>query len=327
MVILLFYIGFFLLWIAEFKIKNIRQFKSYMLSKFIWIFKLKCWILDKFNLIQKSKYFKKRNRKIKEEYFPVLDFNIISEKSGKSVIESNTELNREENINVRKSIAQDNDELINRASIESNTKLNSEENINVRESIAQDNDELLNTASIDYEDYLTLKSTEPFIIPLIADLDQIQKKKYRDKKANQMSLTFINKEAKEVQALKNKEIGDLGEEYILEYEKRFLSDQNISYLPIHISKEFDGYGYDIISFDKYGNSKYIEVKTTIQSEKSEFYLSHNELETMHKLENYFIYRLCNFNDSQKRKLIIIDCKNEFKKHFILAPDTYKISKK
>ena len=219
------------------------------------------------------------------------------------------------------------EELLNTASIEVNTELDSEENINVRESIAQENDELLNTASIDYEDYLTLKSTEPFIMPLLADLDQIQKKKYRDKNSNQVSLTFIDKEAKEVQALKNKEIGDFGEKYVLEYEKRLLLDQNISYLPIHISKEFDGYGYDILSFDKYGNPKYIEVKTTIQSEKSEFYLSHNEFETMHKLENYFIYRLCNFNDPQKRKLIIIDCKNEFKNHFVLGIDTYKISKK
>ena len=295
MVILLFYIGFVLSWIAKFKTENITQFKTYILSKFIWIPKLKCWIVSKIKSIQRPDYFKNRNRKIKEEYFPVLDFNSISEKSGKSVIETNT-------------------------------KLNSEEKINAREPIAN-NDELLNTISIDEEDNLTLKNTEPFIMPLLTDLSQVQKKKYRDKKANQMSLTFIDKETKEMQALKNKEIGDLGEEYILEYEKRFLSDQNISYLPIHISKEFDGYGYDIISFDKYGNSKYIEVKTTVQSEKSEFYLSHNEFETMHKLENYFIYRLCNFNEPQKRKLIIIDCKNEFKNNFILTPDTYKISEK
>lgn len=107
----------------------------------------------------------------------------------------------------------------------------------------------------------------------------------------------------------------------------FFSSLNINYTPIHVSKEFDGYGYDIMSFDIKGNVKYIEVKTTTQNETSEFYLSHNEFETMHNLENYFIYRLCNFNDINKRALIIIDCNKEFKSHFVLTPDTFKISKR
>lgn len=55
-------------------------------------------------------------------------------------------------------------------------------------------------------------------------------------------------------------------------------------------------GYDILSFDKNGNEKFIEVKTTEGNEKNPFHLSLNEYLFCEKNQNiYYIYRLYNYN--------------------------------
>lgn len=293
MVILLFYIGLFLSWMVAFKIRKTREFSNCLLLRFLC--RVKNWFINQIKSQKNSKRVKNINQEFDEQHFPTLNYSDIPEKD---IIQP----------------------------IEPKQSIKETEIIRFREPFVEDIEDLLNLTSIDKVSDLTITS-EPFIMPLLAHLDIIQKNKQREENPNQMSLVFINKEAKEVQTLKNKEIGELGEDYVMEFEKRLLSDLNINFSPLHISKEFDGYGYDILSFDKYGNAKYIEVKTTTQNEKSDFFLSQNEFDTMHKLENYFIYRLCNFNDPQNRKLIIINCKEELMNHFDLIPDTYKISKK
>lgn len=67
-------------------------------------------------------------------------------------------------------------------------------------------------------------------------------------------------------------IGFLGEQIVLDTEKNRLKDYpDLAKKVEHISQtRGDGLGYDILSFDTYGNPIYIEVKTTTQGKKHHF---------------------------------------------------------
>lgn len=66
--------------------------------------------------------------------------------------------------------------------------------------------------------------------------------------------------------IENSNLGKLGELLVVEWEKKTLRQcgrQDLASQVEHVSETLgDGVGYDILSFDKYGNEKYIEVKTT-----------------------------------------------------------------
>lgn len=94
-------------------------------------------------------------------------------------------------------------------------------------------------------------------------------------------------------------IGFLGEQIVLNYEKNRLKNHPDLVQQIeHVSQtQGDGLGYDILSFDTYGNPIYIEVKTTTQGKGTPFYISNNELEFASQCpDSYFLYRLYNFDD-------------------------------
>jgi len=61
-------------------------------------------------------------------------------------------------------------------------------------------------------------------------------------------------------------IGDTGEEAVADYERNLFQKRGRDSLADRVevvSKTIgDGLGYDVLSFDKYGNKKFIEVKTT-----------------------------------------------------------------
>ncbi len=88
------------------------------------------------------------------------------------------------------------------------------------------------------------------------------------------------------------EIGQLGEKYIVKYERRNLikiGRNDLADKVRRISEEDIGAGYDILSFDINGGSKYIEVKTTTGT-GSTFELTANELHTAEKLgQQYWLY--------------------------------------
>jgi len=88
------------------------------------------------------------------------------------------------------------------------------------------------------------------------------------------------------------EIGQLGEKYIVKYERRNLikaGRNDLADKVRRISEEDIGAGYDILSFDINGESKYIEVKTTTGT-GSTFELTANELHTAEKLgQQYWLY--------------------------------------
>ena len=88
------------------------------------------------------------------------------------------------------------------------------------------------------------------------------------------------------------EIGQLGEKYIVKYERQNLikaGRNDLADKVRRISEEDIGAGYDILSFDINGESKYIEVKTTTGT-GSTFELTANELHTAEKFgQQYWLY--------------------------------------
>jgi hypothetical protein len=111
--------------------------------------------------------------------------------------------------------------------------------------------------------------------------------------------TKIDENQFEVLLRKKREIGALGEEKVLEYERKYLIENGRSDMANnirHISKQSISEGYDIISYDLDGNSKYIEVKSSKQRDVN-FFITDNELATARALKDkYWIYRVVFVDD-------------------------------
>lgn len=84
-------------------------------------------------------------------------------------------------------------------------------------------------------------------------------------------------------------IGETGERKVMQYEKDRLKNSQHRENIKRVSENDDGAGYDIMSFEENGEPRYIEVKTTTSINNVDFYLTRNELETMEKHENYWVY--------------------------------------
>ncbi len=123
---------------------------------------------------------------------------------------------------------------------------------------------------------------------------------------------------------KNADNGLIGEKLVMAYEEEKLRKfgredliKNIKW----ISKEDDGTGYDILSFDKEGNEIYIEVKSTENGDNTTFYISANEIKTMEELKDkYFIYRIFNLK-SKSPKVFVINY-DTFRSKIDLKVDNY-----
>jgi len=128
--------------------------------------------------------------------------------------------------------------------------------------------------------------------------------------------------------IENKRIGDLGELWVIGYEKRKLIQANKPKLAeriSHVAKaEGDGLGYDILSYDLGGNKIFIEVKTTKGNSNSTFYITRNELERSKKEKDFYrLYRVHKFDEeTEKAELLIIkgDLSN-----LCEIPLTYKVN--
>lgn len=125
------------------------------------------------------------------------------------------------------------------------------------------------------------------------------------------------------QETKNRELGLAGEEFILNYEKARLEDNNRSSLSDkieHISLNDDSAGFDIHSYEKNGKDRFIEVKTTRYDRYSQFFVSSNEVKTSKKYEKkYFLYRVFNF-DKQSQ---FFYRKGDIEKNFQLQANSYR----
>jgi hypothetical protein len=114
----------------------------------------------------------------------------------------------------------------------------------------------------------------------------------------------VTKKQRMKEELRNGQIGDSGELYVLNAEKKILDDSGRSDLAAmvsHVAKvDGDGKGYDIQSFSPNGQVKFIEVKTTTGKKNSRFMISDTELAfSTENPDNYYLYRLYDFKASAK----------------------------
>ncbi len=79
---------------------------------------------------------------------------------------------------------------------------------------------------------------------------------------------------------RNRALGRAGEEFVLDVERRRLSDAARSDLARKVrwiaAEEGDGAGYDVLSFDPTGRERLLEVKTTNGSARTPFFVTRNE---------------------------------------------------
>lgn len=175
---------------------------------------------------------------------------------------------------------------------------------------------LLKESGLDQIEIMTLKQVDVPVGKKPTKYGEISRKTIR-------KTDYIKKQKK------NAENGWLGERLVMLYEEEKLRNagredliKNIKW----ISKEDDGTGYDILSYDIYGNEIYIEVKTTEGKDNTVFYISSNEINAMEKFkEKYFVYRV--FNIKTKNPEVYILDYNDFKTKIDLKVDIYRASLK
>ena len=114
-------------------------------------------------------------------------------------------------------------------------------------------------------------------------------KSSKEKTIQNNRTTITNVDFSKVNAEK-KRVGDVGEAMVLNYEKKRLMDAGKSELAEkveHVSvTQGDGLGYDIKSYQEDGTPLYIEVKTTKQNIKADFYLSKREKNVANLMYEY-----------------------------------------
>ena len=130
--------------------------------------------------------------------------------------------------------------------------------------------------------------------------------------------------------IENKRIGDLGEDWVLKYEEKKLERAGkqkwIKKIKYTAKEKGDGEGYDIESCDGKGKTIYIEVKTTKGPMNTTFYVTRTELERRKQEgNNYFLYRLYNYNE--KEHTADIEIINGDLTKLCTVPETYKIKLK
>lgn len=110
---------------------------------------------------------------------------------------------------------------------------------------------------------------------------------------NPIKINYLEREQQ------NAKLGELGEKFVLAYEKWRLIEAGKEALAdkvIWISKEEgDGAGFDILSKNENGTDRYVEVKTTRLGKETPFYFSKNELQfSQSKDRSYHLFRLFDF---------------------------------
>jgi len=101
---------------------------------------------------------------------------------------------------------------------------------------------------------------------------------------------------------RNRKLGRDGEELVFQFERDRLRSLDRSDLAKKIrwisEEDGDGAGYDILSFDEKGQERFLEVKTTVGSDVTPFYITRNELSLSSERPEAF--RLCRVFDFSMR---------------------------
>lgn len=124
----------------------------------------------------------------------------------------------------------------------------------------------------------------------------------------------------------NRSLGEAGELFALNFERWRLVQQGAGQLAEevrHVSvEEGDGLGYDIRSFDKDGQVRFIEVKTTGFGERTPFYVSANEARFARAHQEKFrLYRLFDFRSAPR----LFELAGPIEQHCLLDAVTFRAS--
>ncbi len=128
------------------------------------------------------------------------------------------------------------------------------------------------------------------------------------------------------------DIGNMGEEFVYEYEKERVEKFDPSSVSrvLHLSiLQGDGLGYDISSVNDDGSTRRIEVKTTSRGLETPFYMSKNEklfFET-YQDDGAYVYRVYDFDRVTRRGKIEIISAKDLLENYNFDPVTFAVTKK
>ena len=188
------------------------------------------------------------------------------------------------------------------------------------------NDETLNSLSIKLETGLNIEKQiqkQKFIINDAPEKKSKLKREGVTKDKFRQLKVYNNPDADK----KLKDIGNKGEQYIIEYEIERLTQANKAELADkikHISLVNDAAGYDILSFNEDGTERYIEVKTTKGPIGTDFFISPGEINFSKVNKEYYIYRVFEFLSEKMTGKIYIK-KGDVEINFNLKPLQFKAS--
>lgn len=125
---------------------------------------------------------------------------------------------------------------------------------------------------------------------------------------------------------RNRSLGAAGEKFVVAYERWRLDRQGLGQLATqveHVSAtRGDGLGYDVLSFERDGRERFIEVKTTAFGETTPFFVSVNEARfARQETERFRLYRLFNFRIDPR----FFELPGALEQHCHLDPSTYRAS--
>lgn len=125
---------------------------------------------------------------------------------------------------------------------------------------------------------------------------------------------------------RNDSIGRAGEELVVQFERQRLwkaGEKKLSDRVEQVSRtKGDGLGYDVLSFEKDGRERFIEVKTTQFGAMTPFFASRCEVEVSSELEKqYQLYRLYHFPKEPK----LFQLKGALQQTCNLEPFTFQAS--
>lgn len=151
-----------------------------------------------------------------------------------------------------------------------------------------------------------------------------KKHSFREKKYIKLDWNLLNE--------RKSSLGVLGEEFVfqIEVEKvKKIDPQSVDRV-IHLSAtQGDGFGYDIASINKLGETIFIEVKTTKGGVNTPFYMSINERNYFKANinNNAFIYRVYSFKEEDRHgDICVISAKELFEK-YVFDPVSFLVHKK
>jgi hypothetical protein len=125
---------------------------------------------------------------------------------------------------------------------------------------------------------------------------------------------------------RNRSLGKAGEEFVVNLERKKLADIERPDLASKVrwisEEDGDGAGYDVLSFERDGRERLIEVKTTNGAARTPFYLTRNERDVSDAYpDSWRLYRVHLFSQTPR----IFTIKPPFDAILHLRPEAWRAS--